>query len=77
MNNLDALREFAHYVLVGALNGYSIDGGEAQDKAVELGLLVTVTMTEPCGVGCNCVAYGEFPLTCYRLALGDEQTEAA
>jgi hypothetical protein len=46
-----------------------IDGGEAQDEAKRLGLLVEVEATEPCGENCACAEYhGEFPVTCLREA---------
>lgn len=48
-----------------------LDGGSIQDKLIELGLLVGVEVTEPCGELCRCVEYfGEFPATCYRLDAG-------
>lgn len=44
-----------------------IDGGSFQDKCEELGVLVTVTVTEPCGENCRCAEYyGEFPVECFR-----------
>lgn len=46
--------------------GGDIDGGAAQDKALELGLLQWVTVTEPCGEDCNCMLYGEFPQECLQ-----------
>lgn len=45
-----------------------IDGGWAQDKATELGLLVNVRVTEPCGEGCRCVEYDDFPQDCLRYS---------
>ena len=45
-----------------------LDGGDIQDKAVELGLLEGVKVTESCGENCNCAEYGDFPLTCFRLS---------
>lgn len=44
-----------------------VDGGELQDKATELGILVTKEATEPCCESCRCAEYG-FPTTCYRPA---------
>lgn len=45
--------------------GGDIDGGAAQDKALELGLLGFVTVTEPCGDDCRCAEYyDEFPAEC-------------
>ena len=49
--------------------GGDVDGGAIQDKAEAMGLLVSVTVTEPCGDNCNCVEYfGEFPARCLREA---------
>ena len=49
--------------------GGDIDGGAAQDKALELGVLERVTVTEPCGEDCYCAEfYGEFPAECIREA---------
>lgn len=47
-----------------------IDGGSIQDKLEELGLLVSVPVTEPCGENCLCAEYGDFPQECLRLADG-------
>ena len=44
-----------------------ICGGDVQDKAIELGLLHYVTVTEPCGELCHCAEYyDEFPSECLR-----------
>ena len=46
-----------------------IDGGSLQEKAIELGLLAYVTVTEPCGEGCACMDYyagDEWPHECLR-----------
>ncbi|QQP96462.1 hypothetical protein [Lysobacter enzymogenes] len=43
-----------------------VDGGMLQDAAVKHGLLDPVEVAEPCGEGCNCSAYGEFPHECFR-----------
>lgn len=45
-----------------------IDGGEAQDKAEALGLLVRVNVTEPCGEDCWCAEWDDFPQECLREA---------
>jgi hypothetical protein len=47
-----------------------IDGGEAQDEAVRIGLLVPVLTQTPCGERCNCEEYHgtDEPWTCYREA---------
>jgi len=42
-------------------------GGDIQDKAKELGLLVSVEVTEPCGEECTCAEFGEFPQQCLRM----------
>lgn len=39
-----------------------------QELAVNHGVLVEVTVTEPCGDNCECAEVSDFPLTCYRLA---------
>ena len=46
-----------------------IDGGSLQEKAIELGLLAYVTVTEPCGEDCACMDYyasDEWPHECLR-----------
>ena len=46
-----------------------IDGGSLQEKAIELGLLAYVTVTEPCGEDCVCTDYyagDEWPHDCLR-----------
>lgn len=48
--------------------GCDLDGGDIQEKLEELGILVHVTVQEPCGEGCVCQEYyGEFPAECLRL----------
>ena len=42
-------------------------GGATQDLGVETGVLVPVHVTEPCGEGCACEWYSNFPGTCYRV----------
>ena len=60
--------------------GGDIDGGVAQDKAIELGLLSHVRVAEPCGENCWCTEYyssDEWPVECLRetpLAKLDEVT---
>lgn len=44
-----------------------VDGGALQEKATELGILVTREVTEPCCESCRCADY-RFPTTCYRAA---------
>jgi hypothetical protein len=48
--------------------GGSLDGGELQGLLVDVGVLVPIQVDEPCGEGCNCAEFGDFPMTCYRLA---------
>jgi len=48
-----------------------LDGGDLQEKAEDLGLLVRVVMEEPCGEFCHCAEYvDEWPVHCLRLAEG-------
>lgn len=54
-----------------------LDGASLQDKAEQIGLLVRVPVSEPCGEDCHCAEYyGEFPTECLRsckaLAFLDE-----
>jgi hypothetical protein len=44
-----------------------IDGGTAQDKALEFGVLEPRTVTEPCGQSCECAGVSAFPLECYFM----------
>lgn len=44
-----------------------VDGGSAQDAMERIGVIVKSTVTEPCGEGCVCVEYGEFPHECFRF----------
>ena len=48
----------------------SVDGGDIQDKAVELGILIPTVVTASCGEECQCASYGDFPQTCMKLAEG-------
>ncbi len=51
--------------------GSDLDGGDAQDKLEELGLLVRVPVDAPCGEYCHCAEYDdEFPTECLRLVDG-------
>lgn len=47
-----------------------LDGASIQEKLEELGLLVAVRVTGPCGEDCRCVEYDEFPQDCLRLIEG-------
>lgn len=75
------LEQFARWCLIEMRTdgGGDIDGGAAQDKALELGLLGYVTVAEPCGGECWCAEYyGEFPAQCLRytpLAKVEEQED--
>ena len=63
------LEKFGSWCLIEMRSegGGDIDGGSAQDKALELGLLGWVTVLEACGENCRCVEYyGEFPAECLR-----------
>lgn len=42
-----------------------VDGGSAQDAMERLGVIVKRVVTEPCGEGCVCIEYGDFPHECY------------
>jgi hypothetical protein len=42
-----------------------VDGGSAQDAMERLGVIVKRVVTEPCGEGCVCAGYGDFPHDCY------------
>ncbi len=44
-----------------------VDGGSAQDAMARLGVIVKHTVTEPCGEGCVCAEYGDFPHECYKF----------
>lgn len=51
-----------------------VDGGDLQDKAVELGLLSSHEVTEPCCEGCACSEWG-FPTTCIRTSAALERLQ--
>ena len=73
MMNLESkLIDFARWAITEHRSNTfgDLDGGSIQDKLEELGLLVEVEVSEPCGESCTCVEYGEFPQTCLRLAEG-------
>lgn len=61
----EPLRKFALWAIDESSEAMSFDGADVQDKAVELGLLVEVQASEPCGESCSCAEFG-FPVTCYR-----------
>jgi hypothetical protein len=62
-----ALEKLAIAVLDASREDFTdVDGGWLQDTAYQLGVLVSVNVTEPCGA---CVEYhGEFPCECYRYS---------
>jgi hypothetical protein len=45
-----------------------VDGGSAQDEMARIGVLELHEALEPCGKGCVCAEYGDFPHECFRLA---------
>ena len=44
-----------------------VDGGSAQDAMERLGVIAKHTVTEPCGEGCVCAEYGDFPHECFKF----------
>ena len=44
-----------------------IDGGQAQDKMLELGILERVSITNFCGIYCRCAEYSDTPDTCLQV----------
>ena len=63
---MDALTKFGLAVLEESRDELGdLDGGWLQDKAEELGLLVRVPVTEPCGELCRC---DDFPMDCLRYS---------
>lgn len=66
-----ALIEFARWAISeSSFQGADLGGGDIQDKAHELGLLVEATISEPCSEDhCACAdADVVFPTTCFRFA---------
>lgn len=47
-----------------------VDGGSAQNAMERLGVIEKHEAQTPCGEGCVCVEYGDFPHQCYRFAPG-------
>jgi hypothetical protein len=71
VERLERLEDFARWVIRGGNCDQwcdDLDGGDIQDKAEELGLIVPVEVTEPCGDNCACAEWAGFPVTCFRLA---------
>ena len=71
MTTNEQLRDFGLWCLqkMWIDGGGDIDGGAAQDQAQELGLLIEVTVDQPCGSHCYCADMndGEFPCQCLRF----------
>lgn len=44
-----------------------VDGGSAQDAMERLGVIEKHMVAEPCGEGCVCVEYGDFPHECFKF----------
>ena len=65
-----ALAEFGAWALAKSREDLGdLDGGDLQDKAEELGLLIRVPVEKPCGEFCRCAEYAdEWPWTCLRLS---------
>jgi hypothetical protein len=59
------LEQFARRIMEDWPENGDIDGWQLQDIAVECGLLIPTTVTEPCCDDCQCSDTG-FPTTCYR-----------
>lgn len=69
------LRAFAQAILQDWPDTPCFDGGELQDLAERYGLLEAHEVVEPCGEGCNCAEFDDFPMQCYRktpLLKGEE-----
>lgn len=65
----ETLAEFAYWVIrSSSFVGADLCGGDVQEKAAALGLLVEVQVTEPCCEECSCSEDGSWPVTCYRFA---------
>jgi len=71
-DRIEQLSKFALWALAGYGGDNEpgdIDGGDLQDHAEKIGLLTATEVTEPCSENCACAEYyGDFPMTCYRLA---------
>lgn len=73
---LTPLERFGLAVLEESRNEIGdVDGGWLQEEAVKLGLLVSVHVTEPCGEGCRCAEYGDFPQDCLRQSTRSAREE--
>ena len=71
MDQLSPIVKFACAVIEqGRNDGYpgDVDGGWLHDAMVDMGLLRTVKVTEPCDdTNCPCAESDDFPQECYRL----------
>lgn len=64
----EALAKLGAWVLQQSRDDFGdVDGGSIQDKAIELGLLEAIKVSQPCGELCRCAEYDDFPQTCLRL----------
>jgi hypothetical protein len=65
-----SLEKFAIAILESSREHFAadVDGGEIQDTAEKLGVLVPVDVSGPCGADCTCAEFGDFPQTCYRYS---------
>lgn len=72
------LLEFARWAIAEhRMDFEDLDAFAIQDKLEELGLLIKVSVTEPCGESCRCAEYvDKWPSTCLRLAGGVFEKEA-
>ena len=58
---------FSEAILGGWIEGYSFDGFDIQELAVQYGLLRSQEMQEPCGEICACRDFQSgFPTECFR-----------
>lgn len=62
-DSLMALARFGRWALDRRSQGELTD----LSKAIELGLLVEVIATEPCGDECSCNTWSTFPIECLQL----------
>lgn len=78
LDRIATLEGFARELLKLSDFRDDIDGGDFQDIAIKYGILKGVEVTEPCSPLCNCAEYfgsDDFPQTCYRSTLPEEQAE--
>ena len=65
--SLMALAKLGRWVL-DMRSEHNSDDLDIETKSIELGLLVEVMATEPCGEGCYCNSWSTFPQKCLRLS---------